>query len=294
MQVKLNILHLARPTPGDQEFYTRWLNLGDITVGYPQNPNELVKFDTLIVDHRINVSDVFVSKLPNLKYICSANTALTHIAVSNPAIKVISLVGDRVFLENIRSVSEHAIYLVLLLVKSANPVQLLHGKQLGIVGYGRIGKQLARISEGLGMKTIWVDINSSKDEWRFLFETSDFVSVHLPENDTTRGLVSKDWIDAMKPTAYLINTARGSVIDEEALAQALKEHRITGAALDVHENTGVFKTKDGEWLENLLVTPHMAGASLEDRIATDERIIHLLLTEIAKESGISSHYLEVH
>lgn len=152
----------------------------------------------------------------------------------------------------------------------------LRGKTLGIVGLGRIGKHLAKITaHGLDMKILYVDQYEQKDlekglgakkvELNELLEHSDFVSLNCPLTKDTKHLIGYKELELMKPTAYLINTARGPVVNEAALYTALKENYIEGAALDVFENepqmyTGLSK------LDNVIVTPHIASATKEARI----------------------------
>src|SRR5271168_1345 len=149
------------------------------------------------------------------------------------------------------------------------------GKTLGVIGFGRIGRAVARRSRGFGMKVIYTDAirapESAEAELgaRFvdmdaLFAESDFVTVHVPFMAGTHHLISAARLKQMKRTAYLINTARGPVVDNEALYEALKAGTIAGAGLDVHEqepkiHAGLVS------LKNTVLTPHIASASLETR-----------------------------
>jgi glyoxylate reductase len=152
----------------------------------------------------------------------------------------------------------------------------LMGKTLGIVGFGRIGKYLATIAHnGLEMEILYSDpvqhmetekeIGAKKVELEELLENSDFVSLNCPLTDETRYLIGHKELEKMKPTAYLINTARGPVVNEAALYTALKEKWIEGAALDVFENEPNLYDGLSE-LENVIVTPHIASATREARI----------------------------
>ena len=154
--------------------------------------------------------------------------------------------------------------------------QELRGKTLGIVGYGRIGCRTAEIlQKGFGMKVVYHDIKGSgvheacgakKISLQELLEQSDAVSLHVPMLSSTRHLISKKELKAMKKTAYLVNTSRGPVVDEKALVASLERNEIAGAALDVFENEprlapGLAK------LDNVVLTPHIASASKEARDA---------------------------
>ncbi|OGY83716.1 MAG: hypothetical protein A3F54_05025 [Candidatus Kerfeldbacteria bacterium RIFCSPHIGHO2_12_FULL_48_17] len=149
------------------------------------------------------------------------------------------------------------------------------GKNLGIVGLGRIGISLARrAAQGLGMKILYTDPRPNREFERHydaefvklpeLLRRSDFVSLHVPLLPSTRHLISAKQFAMMKPTAYLINTSRGPVVDEKALVRALKKRLIAGAAIDVFEKEprlapGLTK------LDNIILTPHIASATVTAR-----------------------------
>lgn len=151
----------------------------------------------------------------------------------------------------------------------------IKGKTLGIVGLGRIGSAVAqRMQDGFGVKIIYYDLKRNQElEEKFgmeyrelddLLKESDFVSLHTVLTDETRHLINAEKLALMKPTAYLINTSRGPIIDEAALAKVLKERKIAGAALDVFENEPEL-TPGLTDLENVVLTPHIASATLETR-----------------------------
>jgi len=148
------------------------------------------------------------------------------------------------------------------------------GKTLGIVGFGRIGRAVARRSSGFQMKVIYTDAiraaaeveKELKAEFRdmnALLAESDFITVHVPLLPETRGLFDAPKFHRMKPTAFLINTSRGPVVDEAALVAALEHGKIAGAALDVYENEPYIHP--GLKRANVVLTPHIASASLETR-----------------------------
>ncbi len=151
------------------------------------------------------------------------------------------------------------------------------GKTLGLVGDGRIGEKVAELAKGLGFKVIYTDINRNKkleDELGVVFCNSleellpqaDFVSLHVPLLPSTKHLINEKTLRLMKPTAYLINTSRGPVIDELALGKILKEKVIAGAGLDVFEFEPTISPILLE-LENTVLTPHIASANLDAREA---------------------------
>lgn len=150
----------------------------------------------------------------------------------------------------------------------------IYGKTLGIVGVGRIGAAVAMRTKGFNMRVLYNDVRhnyeiekevgAEKVDMDTLLKESDFISVHVPLMPETRHLIGKRSLSMMKPTAYLINTSRGPVIDEAALAEALKNNVIAGAALDVFEEEP--KIHPGLLnLENVIVVPHIASGSVETR-----------------------------
>jgi glyoxylate reductase len=149
------------------------------------------------------------------------------------------------------------------------------GKTLGILGFGRIGRGVARRALGFQMRVLYNDavrapadvgkeLNAEFVDRDRLFRESDFISLHVPLLPDTRHLISKDNLEKMKHTAFLVNTSRGPVVDEAALAEALENKKIAGAALDVFEHEpkvhpALLTRKD------VILTPHMASASLDTR-----------------------------
>ena len=148
------------------------------------------------------------------------------------------------------------------------------GKTLGILGFGRIGRGVARRAGGFLMKVIYHDavrapealekeLHAEYREFNRLLAESDFVSVHVPLLPETRRLLSTAQFSRMKPTAFVINTSRGPVVDEAALVQALEGGKIAGAALDVFENEPAIHP--GLKRPNVVLAPHIASASIETR-----------------------------
>ncbi|HEX7214114.1 MAG TPA: D-glycerate dehydrogenase [Methylomirabilota bacterium] len=152
----------------------------------------------------------------------------------------------------------------------------VHGKTLGVVGFGRIGRAMARRALGFGMRVLYQDtvaadaatereLNASQVDLATLLSESDFVSLHTPLIPETRHLLNRETLRAMKRTAYLINAARGPVVDEAALVEALREGWIAGAGLDVFEEEP--KVHPGLiGLTNVVLAPHIGSGSLETRL----------------------------
>jgi glyoxylate reductase len=153
------------------------------------------------------------------------------------------------------------------------------GKKLGILGLGRIGRAVARRARGFGMEILYHNRSRKEDaekelgarylELQDLLGESDFISIHTPLTDETRHLIGAKELERMKPGAVLVNTSRGPVVDEGALADALENGRIFAAGLDVYENEPEVHPRLLE-LENIVLAPHIGSASIEtrDRMAT--------------------------
>lgn len=149
----------------------------------------------------------------------------------------------------------------------------LKGKTLGLLGLGEIGRRVAIIARAFGMNIIGHDpgISDSESQKRGaksvslikLAQKSDFISLHAPAIDATRHIINKDFLTQMKPSSYIINCARGSLIDEVELANALSEKRISGAALDVLEGEPPNPESPIFNAPNVILTPHMAGSTSE-------------------------------
>ncbi|MBV9256073.1 MAG: D-2-hydroxyacid dehydrogenase family protein [Actinobacteria bacterium] len=144
----------------------------------------------------------------------------------------------------------------------------LNGKTLGVLGVGNIGSQVAHIAQAFGMGVIaWSQnltderaegVGAKRVEKEDLFRRADIVTVHLVLSDRTRGLIGRDELALMKPTAFLINTSRGAVVDEPALYEALRAGRLAGAGLDVFEQEPIADDNPLLQMENVIVTPHTA------------------------------------
>lgn len=151
----------------------------------------------------------------------------------------------------------------------------VHGKTLGVIGCGEIGKAVARRALGFNMRVLYHQrnplaenmekrLNAEFVSLEDLLRQSDFVAVHVPLTDETRRMIGKAQLEMMKPSAYLIHAARGKVVDDKALVEALKNGKLAGAALDVYENEPEL-TKGMTELDNLLLLPHIGSASTDTR-----------------------------
>jgi glyoxylate reductase len=161
------------------------------------------------------------------------------------------------------------------------------GKTLGIIGMGRIGQAVARRASGFKMKVIYYsrtrlphdverELQVAYGELKYLLQEADFVSLHAPYTKETHHLIGAEQLRSMKATAYLINTARGTLVDEQALLRALQEGRIAGAGLDVYEREPSIPAELIQ-LEQVVLAPHLGSATWETRTAMAELAVDHLL-----------------
>ena len=268
-----------------------------------------------------DVSEDIINKIPNLKVICTRSTGTDHIDIEACNRKKIKIKNVPLYGEN--TVAEHTFALILSLSRKIHKsyVQSVQGKfsteglqgfdlknkTIGIIGGGRIGLHVARIAKGFGMHVRVYDINHdnflaelinfkyvSLDE---LLQTSDIITLHIPSNKYTEHIINNESLTKFKNGSLLINTARGSLIDTEALIQALKNGKLAGAGLDVIEGEellieeNIFNSpieKAAKLIvaskqlldnENVVLTPHNAFNSIE----AVNRIINTTINNILQE-----------
>jgi glyoxylate reductase len=162
----------------------------------------------------------------------------------------------------------------------------LRGKQLGIVGFGRIGRAVAARAGAFGMRVVHASRGSDGMPLDRLLATSDVVSLHVPLTPETKHLIDQPALARMKRSAYLINTSRGPVVDEDALAWALRERMISGAALDVYEREPEIH-EDLLKLENVLLVPHLASATVETRTAMADLAVRNVVAVLGGQPPIT-------
>ena len=269
----------------------------------------LSNIDILVIKLNFIIDRKVMEKGPKLKIIATSTTGLNHIDLDfakERGIEIISLRGQKDFLQNVRSTAEQTLTLLLSLVRKTpwafdsikrqewNREKYygneIFGKTIGILGFGRLGEIVASYANSLGLKVLahdpYVDNESISAKnvtpvsFENLFKLSDFVSIHVLLTPETEKMVGAKELKLMKPTAVLINTARGEIVDEEALLAALETKQIAGAALDVIAG----EKPDGSHLtnnalieyaknnENLLIVPHLGGATYEAMSMTEEFI----------------------
>ncbi|HBY01135.1 MAG TPA: hydroxyacid dehydrogenase [Rikenellaceae bacterium] len=232
----------------------------------------------------------------------TATTGLNHLdvdALKEAGIEVLSLKGQTSFLETITATAEHTMGLLLSLVRTipAAHQSVLHGnwnrdlfkgheiagKVIGIVGYGRLGKIVASYCRAFRMTVMiydpFVKVNDVSlrivDTLKEVFNSADFITLHLPLNASTMGLVDRTVLSGMKPGSYLINTSRGEIVVEDHLLETLTHKKIAGAALDVLCDEEYFSVDNplvqfAQHNENLLLTPHIGGCTWESMSKCEE------------------------
>lgn len=247
------------------------------------------------------------------KYILCAVTGLDHIdimACKEFGIKIVSLKNEKDFLRGVRATAEHTLGLILALIrkskKAFNHVEQgnwnrnifqgteLYGKKIGIFGFGRLGEIVAKYASVFGMQVFYYDI-VKKDVQNIYYEcnspeelcsTVDFLSIHLPYNEKTHFILNSDLLSKMKSSSYIVNTARGGVVNENDLLWYLENSKIAGYATDVLYGEPNIKNhaliKYASINENVIITPHIAGNTIESIEKTEIFIVHKLLKLICK------------
>ena len=228
--------------------------------------NEAVFIDSFPINRELMEAN------PQLKYIGIAATGFNHIDIE--AAKNLGIAVTNIPAYSTDAVAQHNIALLLQLTNypgnyedfDRTPLMLLNGKSIGIVGYGNIGRRVGEIAKALGMEVI----PYSKDPDRAV--KADVVSLNCPLTEQNAGMVDAAFIEGMKDGAILINTARGGLVDEQALADALKSGKLKGAGLGVLAKEPPDESCPLLGLENCIITPHIAFTPKETR----EKIIRIL------------------
>jgi D-3-phosphoglycerate dehydrogenase len=253
------------------------------------------------------VTPAIIASAPGLKVIARYGVGVDNIAVDTATARGIPVtyVPDYCVAE----VAEHALGLLMALARGvvrydrsvrqrawdlgvAAPLRRIEGQTLGLIGCGRIGRRLADKALGLGMRVLVYDANPAVveaavaggligAELHEVVAEVDFLSLHLPLTAATRGFIGESVLRQMKPTAFLINTARGGLVDTDALARALREGWIAGAALDVLPHEPPPADNPLLDLDNIVLTPHVAFYSEESLQALRQRTARAVVDALA-------------
>lgn len=260
---------------------------------------ERIKNTDIIITNKVIIGKNEMQYAKNLKLICVAATGTNNIDIEQA--KKRNIVVANVKNYSTEAVAQHAISLILALQnsliefahesKSGNwskspiftmlnhPFYELKGKKLGIIGYGTIGKRVAEMAKVFGMEILigkrkGVAYNDlERVDFDLLVKESDIISIHTPLSDNTRNLFGKEEFRMMKKSAIIINTARGGIVNEQALYVALKNEEIKAAAIDVTEKEPIPENHPLLELDNIIITPHIAWTSVESRKKLLEGII---------------------
>lgn len=277
----------------------------DITV-YDDTTNEelpgRIQGADIIVTKEMPVNAEMIQRFPeSVKLICEAGTGYNNIDLEAARKKGITVCNIPAY--STERVAHTAIMMILNL-SSTMQVQMkmlangnhdnftknlqvphveANGKTLGVIGAGHIGKKVIKIAQALDMNILVYTRTPREDEkgiryvsLKELLEHSDYVSLHCPLTESTKHMINKETLKLMKPSAFIINTSRGALIDEAALIEALKNGKIAGAGLDVQETEPPKETSPLYTMENVLLTPHMGWKGLETR----QRLVSILADNI--------------
>ena len=294
---------ILEPQDYSPESIAIYKDLGEVSLDFADRTTA----DIIVIRLAYKLTKDFLDECKNLKIIACPTTGLDHIDLAEcekRGIKVVSLKGETKFLETITATAELAWGLLLGLVRQIPHAHHdvvfnknwnrdswkgfeLKNKKLGILGFGRLGKIVAEYGAAFGMEVLahdpQVDFASIEERnvtpmsFDELFKNADALSIHIPLNESTTKLIGSNELKLMKPTAYLINTSRGEVIDEQALVKALENKQLAGAGLDVmsgeHANGEFLRTNPlidyAAKHTNLLVTPHLGGATYDSMAKTE-------------------------
>ena len=284
----------------------------DFSSSYEQVLEKIHLYEGIIIRSRIPLDAYFLEKAKNLKIIARVGAGMENIDIVKAQELGIKLINSPE--GNKDAVAEHVIGTLLVLMNrlfiSSNEVKKgmwlreenrgeeILGKTFGIIGYGNMGKAVAKRLSGFGCKTIFYDIKPNlSDEFatqvslQELQENADILSLHTPLTEDTLYMIDEEFISKMKKNFYFINTARGKNLKTSALVNALKSGKIKGACLDVleYEKTSFenleTKNEDLEYLlnsEKAIITPHIAGWTHESKIKLAQVIVDKILAFTAE------------
>lgn len=284
----------------------------DFSSSYEQVLEKIHLYEGIIIRSRIPLDAHFLEKAKNLKFIARVGAGMENIDTAKAQELGIKLINSPE--GNKDAVAEHVIGTLLVLMNrlfiSSNEVKKgiwlreenrgeeILGKTFGIIGYGNMGKAVAKRLSGFGCKTIFYDIKPNlSDEFasqvslQELQENADILSLHTPLTEDTLYMIDEEFISKMKKNFYFINTARGKNLKTSALVNALKSGKIKGACLDVleYEKTSFenleTRNEDLEYLlnsEKAIITPHIAGWTHESKIKLAQVIVDKILAFTAE------------
>ncbi len=265
--------------------------VADVTVDTSITPEELIntihEYQGIIVRSRTKVTKEVIEKADNLKIIARAGVGVDNIDLDAATAKGIMVVNSPE--STSITVAEHTMGLLLSLARKLSIADKsvkdgkwekkkfmgveLRNKTLGVIGMGRIGSQVVNRCKAFEMDAVAYDpylpeevanqMGVELTDLKTVLEKADFITIHVPLTPETKHLISKDEFEIMKDTAFITNCARGGIIDEDALYDALKNNKIAGAALDVYEDEPPAEDFKLFELDNIVLTPHIAASTKE-------------------------------
>jgi glycerate dehydrogenase len=313
----MKLVILERNSAGTDVDVSCFEKFGEVTC-YPNtvaaNTAERVKDADIILANKAPLNESTLKDAPNVKLICLLATGFDNVDLAycrSRGIKVTNVVNYCT-----STVAQHTLLLALALsekiafyddyVKSGaysaqdrfsnfdRTFYDLEGKTWGIIGMGTIGRRVAGLAQAFGCRVIFYSASGKSTctdyervEFDTLLQESDILSLHCPLSDRTRGLINKDALSKMKETAILVNVARGPVVDTQALYDALVADQIAGAGLDVLEQEPMAKDNPLARIKDsskLIITPHMAWASLESRTRLVDAVVKNIEAFLAGEN----------
>ena len=278
---------------------------------------ELADCQVLMIWLGRDLGEGLMRMAPNLQYIVTATTGLDHVdldAAKKRGVRVLSLRDCMHAIADVSATAEHTLGLLLALVRRTVPAAAhvldggwerdrffgtqLRGKRLGIVGYGRIGALVAQYASTLGMEVIAYDRDGPTKvvppakavPFDRLLAECEVVSIYVTADAENSHLINRDAIAHMRPGAFLVNTARGSIVDEAALAEAVSSGRIAGVAVDVLDGEERGDMAASPLLacaragHNVLITPHIGGATYELIARTEKAVVDVLAKLLEQEA----------
>lgn len=267
----------------------------------PEQVVERLQGATVAITNKVPLTRAMLAQLPDLKLIAVAATGYNQIDVAAAKEYTVEVCNIRDYA--IHGVAEHTLMLMLALRRQllayrqrlaagewqqaagfclfAEPLHDLAGSRMAIIGSGALGQATAVLARAFGMEVVFVErkgaatVRAGYIAWEEALRTADVLSLHCPLNESTRNLIGAAELAQMKPSAILINTARGGLVDEEALLAALRAGQIAGAGLDVlvTEPPRAGNALLGVDLPNLILTPHVAWASVETMQTLADQLI---------------------
>jgi D-3-phosphoglycerate dehydrogenase len=272
--------------------------------------SEVEKYDVIVVRSRTKITREIISKANNTKIIARVGVGLDNVDIESAKEYQIEVVNSPE--SAINSVAELVIGLMLSMARSLTLADSemkkgnwikkelsgieLKGKYLGIVGVGNIGRNLARIAKALRMNIIGYDTYPIKrdfinevgmitTDFNTLVASSDFISCHVPATAETKHMFNNSTFSKMKPTAFIINSSRGEIVDENSLYEALITKKIAGAALDVFEKEPPTNRKLIE-LSNVICTPHIGAQTKESQDLASNVIAEKIIQKLLEKSSV--------